>query len=232
MFDPRRGADPFGHPNMLHKKLSLRYLALCAAALPLLFAVGCEHHQEDELTKAVVQGERQVAMEGTASFFAGAVSVRVTVSRGIGRGYKREKATFLTGGSKFDASAGSMAEEDANNEEKAKESYDNYTKGGGGIGSPLPPVTLHLYLVNNGAAPVTVHLIDFNSDLGNFAIDPDTLVLAPGVTSQPTAMVSQLGVSSDQIPFTVTLKIGSSRETQKVAVKNLLDASGNPKANP
>ena len=43
------------------------------------------------------------------------------------------------------------------------------------IGSPLPPVTLHLILTNTGAEAVTVEMIDFISDLGNFALDPDKL---------------------------------------------------------
>lgn len=180
--------------------------ALLSLSLAVLLAgTGCRT-TDDEMTNAVVVGVRPVAMEGTQDFFGGKLSVKVTISRGIGQGLRKH------GKEEREAFAKSDTKQFA--------------------GNPVPPVTLHLFVTNTTGAPITVKLIDFNSDLGNFAIDPDTLVLAPGVTSQPTAMVSQLGVSSDQIPFTVTLKIGSSRETQKVAVKNLLDASGNPKANP
>ena len=215
---------------MLLKKLSFNVLSIFSCVALLALAAGCEHPMEDELTKAVVQGEHQVAMEGHAEFFSGSVGVKVTVSRGIGRGYHREKATMLGGGSKFDSSASSLSEDDKAAEAKSKEAYDSYTKADKYIGTPLPPVTLHLFVTNKGAAPVTVKLVDFDSELGNFAIDPDTLTLAPGATGEPTAMVSQLGVSADDIPFRVTLKIGTGRETQKVSVKNLLDASGKPKA--
>jgi hypothetical protein len=42
-------------------------------------------------------------------------------------------------------------------------------------------------------------------------------------------MVSQLGVSSDELPFTVRLQLGKAKETRTILVKNVLDDSGNPK---
>jgi hypothetical protein len=72
-------------------------------------------------------------------------------------------------------------------------------------------------------------MIDFNSDLGNFVIDPATITIPPGTTAEPTPMVSQLGVSSDELPFTVRLQLGKAKETRTILVKNVLDDSGNPK---
>jgi hypothetical protein len=167
-------------------------LALCAVGAGLLAAAsGCSHTATDEITSAVVAGERPVAMEGTSAFFGGKVAVKVTLSRGIGHGLKHS----------------------------AKERED-YTTSEGRVfaGNPVPPVTLHLILTNTSADPVTVQLIDFNSDLGNFVIDPDVLTIAPGQSAEPTPMVSNLGVSSDEIPFTVTLKYGAARESRTVPV--------------
>lgn len=158
----------------------------------LLAAGGCVHQSPDEMTAGIVSGEKPVAMEGSEPFFAGTVVAKVTVGRGVGRGIAKGH------GDRRD-----FADSD----------------GRTFIGNPIPPVTLHLILTNTGPAPVTVSLIDFNSDLGNFALDPDTLTLAPGQTAEPTAMVSELGVTADAIAFKVTLKVPGKRETKTVVAR-------------
>jgi hypothetical protein len=185
-----------------------RRLALLLAVLGtavLLASPGCRT-TDDEMTAAVVMGVHPVSMEGSEPFFGGKVSVKVTISRGIGSGLKKHN----------------------------KDERDAYAKSDTKVfaGNPVPPVTLNLIVTNNTAEQVTVRLIDFNSDLGNFAIDPDTLAIEPGQSGSPTAMVSDLGVSSDVIPFTVTLKMGTARDSRTVSVRsNLVDtaATSQPK---
>ena len=181
------------------------------------------------MTQAVESGERPVAMAGSEAFFGGKVVVRVTLARGIGHGYKRQKATFLSGNRGFDATR-ELAEQDRANAEEAKAAYEDYARAKVYIGVPLPPVTLHLILINTGDQPLTATVTDFNSDLGNFVIYPDTLVVPAGQTAEPTAMVSQLGVSSDEIPVTVAVRLGRTKETHVVVLRNLLDENGKPKA--
>ncbi|HEY5227440.1 MAG TPA: hypothetical protein VIJ19_02810 [Opitutaceae bacterium] len=175
------------------RRLALLLTGLGAAVL--LAAPGCRT-TDDEMTAAVVNGAHTVSMEGTEPFFGGKVSVKVTVSRGIGGGLRKHN----------------------------REERDAYAKSDSKVfaGNPVPPVTLHLIVTNNGAEQVTVRLIDFNSDLGNFAIDPDSLTIEPGQSGEPTPMVSDLGVSSDVIPFTVTLKLGTARDSRTVSVRNTL----------
>jgi hypothetical protein len=163
------------------------------------------HPEQDELTKGVVAGERPVAMEGSDSFYSGKVGVKVTLSRGIGGGLKKGRGDK---GQTYSAYA---------------ENSDRML-----IGSPLPPVTLHLIVTNSGADAVTVKLVDFDSDLGNFALDPDTLTIAPGQSAEPTTMVSSLGVTSDEIPFKVTLKVGAAKETRMIKVRNIRVDSSAP----
>ena len=184
------------HKPSSHSRLTL-FLPVAGAALALALA-GCMERANDELTNAVVSGERPVAMEGSDVFLAGRVAVKVTLGRGIGHGLKRSKGD-------------------------RDKTYQDYTDTGGKmlVGSPLPPVTLHLILSNPGTEPVTVTMVDFDSDLGNFAVDPDTLTIAPGATGEPTAMVSHLGVSSDEMPFKVTLRLGKAKETRTFLVKVL-----------
>jgi hypothetical protein len=208
-------------------------LSLAALGLALAFpASGCQHGQRvDQMTQAVESGERPVAMAGSEAFFAGKLTARVTVSRGIGHGFKRSNATFLHGPTGF-VSTNELTNEDRANELEAKEAYDDYMRARPNIGTPLPPVTLHLILINPGSDPLKITMIDFSSELGNFVVDPDTVTVPPGGTGEPTPMVSQLGVSSDVIPVTVTLRLGATRETRTVLVRNLLDESGKPKAAP
>jgi hypothetical protein len=207
-------------------------LSLAAAAAAFALVTGCHNRdQVDQLTQGVESGERAVAMAGSEAFFGGKVTARVTVSRGIGRGFKRQNATFLNGPQGFGATD-NLVKEDQANEQEAQEASDYMKARASYIGTPLPPVTLHLILINPGGDPLTITITDFESDLGNFVVDPETLTVAAGQTAEPTAMVSQLGVASDLIPVTVTLKMGAAKETRTVLVRNLLDSTGKPKTSP
>jgi hypothetical protein len=94
-------------------------------------------------------------------------------------------------------------------------------RGGGSLGSPMPPVTLQLSLTNNAqdGAPLEVEIVDFESDLGNFAMKPDHVALAPGQTGGPGSVVSRLGVTSAEIPVKVTLRLAGNKETQSVVLR-------------
>jgi hypothetical protein len=202
---------------MIHKTYPANRLtpSLAAALLAAaLLAPGCASRSNDELTKGVVSGERPVAMAGGDAFFGGRVSVKITVSRGVGRGLGQGK-----GGRGGRAEGGDKAAYAAYADSEGKMT----------LGSPLPPVTLHLILTNAGPEELAVKMIDFESYLGNFAIDPDTLTIPPGQTAEPTPMVSQLGVSSDDIAFTVRLQLGRDHETRTITVRSLIDDSGAPR---
>ncbi|HXQ81751.1 MAG TPA: hypothetical protein VN775_10580 [Opitutaceae bacterium] len=163
------------------------------------------------MTKGVIAGERPVAMAGSEAFFGGKVTARITVSRGVGRGLAQGKGGREGSGDK------AVYKAYANSEGKQM------------LGSPLPPVTLHLILLNAGPDEVSVRMVDFDSDLGNFVVDPDTVTIPPGRTAEPTPMVSQLGVNSDVIPFRVRLRLGKASESRTITVRSILDESGKPR---
>jgi hypothetical protein len=206
---------------MPESTLPLNRLALSLGAALLawtLVETGCvSKRPEDELTKAVVSGEKQVAMEGTGSFFSGRVLAQVTVSRGIGHGFGES------------GKHGGPATPSYQDDRQAQRDYEN-SEYKLALGSRLPPVTLHLILTNPGNDPVTIGIEDFESDLGNFVVEPDTLTIPPGLTGEPTAMVSQLGVTSDQIEFKVTLVVAKTYETHTIVVTSVLKADGTPKS--
>ncbi len=188
----------------------LRYSAASAllAAVALGMA-GCgTRPKDDSFDEAVATGERPVAMKGDATFFGGLLKATVTVSRGVGRGSAEGKAKLRR--SDFAASERMDADEAA-----------AYMRARGALGSPLPPVTIRLMLENRAQQAFKIEILDVNSDLGNFAVDPSNLSLGPGATAGPNPMISQLGVTSDDIPMVVTLRIGSKTETKTIEVKNL-----------
>jgi hypothetical protein len=191
-------------------------LAHFTAAATLAWALtgsGCAN-SNDELTKAVVSGEKRVVMAGTKDFFGGVLVAKVTVGRGIGQGLGKGSGRH-SGGSDED-----------------RRTYQDYADSDKKqiMGAPLPPVTLHLVLTNAGPGPLSVTVDDFESDLGNFVVDPEVIALAPGQTVEATPMVSQLGVSSDDIPFTVRLVVAGQKETRTIEVKDVIDTPANPPA--
>ena len=89
-------------------------------------------------------------------------------------------------------------------------------------GSPMPPVTLRVAFENRGTAPIELEITEINSELGNFAVRPDKLKLAPGEKGVLDPMISQLGVTSDEIPLKVSVRLGGKKETQVILVKNII----------
>ncbi len=75
--------------------------------------------------------------------------------------------------------------------------------------SNAPPVQLRLRLTNHGAQPADVEVLDFNSDLGNFVVQPEKIALPPDGTVEADPMTSRLGVPAvESIPVTVRLRVG------------------------
>jgi len=199
-------------------------LALSAAALLAGLALtgsGCKTERPpDQLKEAVAIGERPVAMSGASDFFGGQMNVVVTISRGIGRG---------TGGGGGGGSGGGRHKGGGKAEEPDYANLDNdqlmaYVQAKAAVGSPMPPVTMHLKVENKTRQTMSVDVLDFESDLGNFAVHPETLSMAPDQVAEPDPMISQLGVTSDEIPVKVILKSGGKTETRTILVKSLLGA--------
>jgi hypothetical protein len=195
-------------------RVSSTAFASAVALAWVLAGSGCEsHNPTDQLGQAVAVGERPVAMEGNVLFFGGDVSATATVSRGIGKG------TFKAGSGKKGAGPHSeMPDVSGMDNDEATAYY----RARAAVGSPMPPVTLHLKLKNLTAKPLSIEIVDFDSDLGNFAVKPSILKLEAGVEMEPEPMISQMGVTSDDIPVRVTLKSGGKKETQFVHVKSLM----------
>jgi hypothetical protein len=185
-----------------------------------------------------------VAMSGSADFFAGKITATVTVSRGLGRKAGEPKGDSgqrsARGGAKGGSDGGfgggggggggggrggrsrGGAQPDVANMEP--EEADAYLRARQAMGSPLPPVTTRLKLENHTKEPLEVEINEVSSDLGNFAVRPAKIVIAPGETGEPDPMISQLGVTADEILVKVTLKISGAKETQMLTVRRVQPA--------
>jgi hypothetical protein len=91
-----------------------------------------------------------------------------------------------------------------------------------------PPVQLRLRLTNHGDAAVEAEVLDFNSDLGNFAVQPEKIPLPSHESIEANPMTSRLGVPAvEEIPLTLRLRIGGKNgrtETQILKLRPRPDA--------
>ena len=202
-----------------------------AGAALASFVAGCEsqperhgHHNDGDSAEPAA---RPIVMEGTAVFFDGRLAASVSLTRGIGSapGDKPGGGSGDNngggggggrgggmGGGRGGMGGGSPADFEGGEAPR---------RGGGQFGSPMPPVTLCLSVANKAqdGAPLEVEIVDFDSDLGNFALKPDHVSLAPGQTGGPGSVVSRLGVTSAEIPVKVTLRLAGKKETQSVVLR-------------
>jgi hypothetical protein len=94
-------------------------------------------------------------------------------------------------------------------------------------------VRLHLRLTNHGSAPVEVEVVDFDSDLGNFVVEPPKIELPPNKPVEAEPMTSRLGVSSDSIALNVSLRIGDRTDKQVLNLQAVTPAAPpSPAPNP
>jgi hypothetical protein len=209
--------------------------------LALLFLAGCGTGRgpRDLMMEEAHVGtsvERPVAMKGESAFLEGKVGVVATVSRGFDRGTPgtrgRRGGMDEEGGRRGRRSDENPFTEVYNiygdSEEEQKEAIKEYVRQAmarRAAGSPMPPVTLRVEFENRTESPIEIEVTEVNSYLGNFAVRPPKLTLAPGEKGVLDPMISQLGVSSDEIPLKLEVRYGGKKESQVVPVKNIIASS-------
>ncbi len=209
--------------------LSLYRLAACTALLlAVALGAGCRSApvQRDMMTEALTAGEQPVAMRGEAAFLDGKLIALATVSRGFGKGIKAgtpESRRDRKNDSGVFGETYSTGYGDSEEDQKAAvEEYYRMARAQRAAGSPMPPVTLRLQFQNHSTAPMEVEITEVNSELGNFAVRPPKLLLAPGESGTLDPMISQLGVTSDEIPLKIEVRYAGKKESNIITVKNLI----------
>jgi hypothetical protein len=94
--------------------------------------------------------------------------------------------------------------------------------------SPIPPIVMWLQLTSAASNPLNVGIIDFKSDLGSFAVQPEQIALTPGQSVEAEPMLSRLGVTSLKIPVTVTLRLNGKTETHVLTLQPVDSADKSP----
>jgi hypothetical protein len=92
----------------------------------------------------------------------------------------------------------------------------------------MPPAMLRLHLTNTTAGTVVVEVREVNSELGNFAVRPDKLTMAPGESAAPDPMQSLLGLDTYSLPVTITLRTGGQTETKVLTLRQVEPAEATP----
>ncbi len=196
-----------------------------------------------EEAQAGTQLERPVAMKGEGSFLDGKVSAIATISRGFDRGLPGRGTRRGSGTDEF-GRRGRRDDENpftevyniyGDSEEEQKEAIKEYVRQAmarRAAGSPMPPVTLRVEFENRTTEPMEIEVTEVNSYLGNFAVRPPKLTLAPGAKGTLDPMVSQLGVTSDEIPLKLEVRYGGKKESQVVNVKNIIAAAARKEFEP
>jgi hypothetical protein len=206
-----------------------RLAALTAVGLVLALGAGCKStpKQRDMMSEALTAGEQPVAMRGEETFLGGKVAAVATVSRGFDRGVKNDPNELKSGrGRRNDDVFGEVYSTGyGDSEEEQKEAIEDYyrmARAQRAAGSPMPPVTLRVAFENKTTEPMEIEITEVNSELGNFAVRPPKLTLAPGQAGKLDPMISQLGVTSDEIPLKIEVRQAGKKESKIFVVKNLI----------
>jgi hypothetical protein len=219
----------------MKKPAFLPMLGLAVAAVSSLGLAACGSATQRDLMMEEAResvGEKPVAMRGETVFLGGKLAALATVSRGFDRGNKSggrggkgrpEDVKGRHRGQDGFSEVYNVGFGDSEEEQKeAMEEYMRQAKARRAAGSPMPPVTLRVYFENRGTEPIEVEVTEVNSDLGNFAVRPSKLTIAPGEKGALDPMISQLGVTSDEIPLKLAVRSGGKKEQQVVEVKNII----------
>lgn len=87
-----------------------------------------------------------------------------------------------------------------------------------------PAVQLFLTLTNRSAHPMDIEVLELNSALGNFAVSPAKVSLAPGQSAAFEPMTSRLGIPQGDLPITLRLRASGITDEQTVMLKRVATA--------
>lgn len=162
-------------------------------------------------------------LEGHAAFLQGGLAVDVLLnragfaSRGEAGAGESDRSSRGGGGGFRDGFGGGRGRRGG------ARGGDEGGRAGGGDGeapaahiraSNQPPVRLHLRFKNHGDAPLTVEVPRFDSDLGNFVVQPARITVAPHMAAEADPMTSTLGVLSTEVPVTIEIRVNGATEHQ------------------
>ena len=216
----------------------LRILSISIVAISTFALSAC--HSGPPRGPGGAQAIHIPVMEAAGQFFDGQISADVRFGRarfpdglrGGGEGGKRsvEGRGPKSGGFSASAGMGPMSVGGGGRGGGGPGPDGEGPDGGGGPSGPSPvgararteqnpAVQLHLTLTNRSAQPVEIEVLEFNSLLGNFAVHPAKVSIAPSGTATFDPMTSRLGIPQGDLPLKVRLRAGDKTEDQTLTLK-------------
>lgn len=171
-------------------------------------------------------------MAGQATFFNGQLLAEINVGgspfgKAQGESADQNSAPKQEGGPRGRRGGGMGGGErpERSNDDQAQPARTRLTPMG-------PLVMIHLRFTNHSAAPLEVHIREFNSPLGNFAVQPEKLVIAAGQSLETDSMSSPTDGSLVGITAQLTLQVDKQVESQAIQLRQVTAKPGpNPPAN-
>jgi len=228
--------SPAGWPRLLE-------LGLLAAGL-LAGLAACESGRPGPSPEAREHGAESAAnaiprMEARATFFSGQVEAEILLARADARWRRPEDSNQPAGRRDGGGSSGRVGGFGSGGH--------GGHRGGGGRGGPppndgagdeqarapihasnLPGAALRLRLTNHGGEAVDVEVLDFDSSLGDFVVEPPRITLPPGKPIEAEPMVSRLGVGTGEIPLTIRLRLNGRNEQQVLTLRTVSEPAPAP----
>jgi len=208
------------------------------AALAMFLATGCT--SRPEYVPAIdPKAPPPPSMQGYADFFDG----KLLVEASLGHGFRMRPGVMKNYAGKNRRRGGSGdidASDDVDSDNAFADVYyinqDDDTDTQSFLprmsNSTLPPVALRVRVTNQMQQPVDIVFVECNSMLGNFAVQPEKITVAAGATGSPDPMTSLLGVTGDEIPVRIGLRVGDIKETKIVTLHVIKDAPSRAPAPP
>ena len=224
------------HMIPLHNSVS-RHLWV-AATVAILSLNGCSDRppRRDRAAEQMNAAAAKPTMSAEDSFFEGKLLVEANLGRGFGgrggpgggrdgmggghSGGRHHRGGGMGGGLVGGGPGGeSPGEGEAGGRSSIRE-------------STMPPVALRLRLTNKSKEIIEVTFVLCKSELGDFAVRPEKLTLAPDQSAETDPMTSLLGLNSEELLVKVSLRIAGKVEQKNLVLKAINPAEPQPSIKP
>ena len=192
-------------------------LGVCAlVALPFS---GCNHRHKEYIPETDPKAPPPPTMQGYGEFFEGKILVEASLGRGFRMRPGKMKEMENRRGRGDDSPFVDVYYLDDSEEAESQYFIPRMNN------STLPPVALRLRATNQMQEPVEIEFIECDSLLGNFAVRPEKITIAPGETGAPHPMTSLLGFSDGEFQLKIGIKVGSAQETKILTMRMIKNAT-------
>jgi hypothetical protein len=220
--------------NQLPSFTSKHFLIAAAAAVSCLSGCSDRPPQLDARAEQLSIAAEKPTMSAQDSFFDGKLLVEANLGRGFG-GHGRPGSDGRMGGEiprgRHHGGGMGMGGGGGRGPGSDEGGPSNFSGGPSLQGASMPPVALRLRLTNTSEETVEVTFVLCKSELGDFAVRPEKLVLAPGQAVEPEPMTSRLGLTSAELVLKVGLRVAGKVEQKDLVLKaaEQVEPPANPK---